>query len=62
MVLFKEKNIKQEYNLYFILIVNGILPIDKQLVENLKKENSNYAKTLLKMLECICQNPDSDFI
>lgn len=48
--------------MYFTIIINGILPIPSSLIEILRNNNTDYNKIVLNMLECVCKNPDPDFI
>jgi hypothetical protein len=61
-IIFKSKNLKQEYNIYFSVIIFGILPLTENYVHTLKSQNSSYSNALLKMLECQCTDPDAGYI
>lgn len=61
-IIFKSKNLKTEYNIYFSVIIFGILPLPVEYINALKNENSNYSNALLKMLECQCADPDIGYI
>ena len=49
-IMFKSKSLKQEYNIYFSVIIFGILPLTAEYINVLKNENSSYSNALLKML------------
>ena len=61
-ILFKSKNVKPEYNIYFSVIIYGILPLNEGYINSLKSENSTLSNVLFRMLECQCADPDDGYI
>ena len=57
-IIFKSKNLKPEYNIYFNVIIFGILPVADNYRKSLKTENSSYSNALSNMVESQCVKPD----